>query len=242
MGSFFAGIKAGTLGGIVYVGGMAIFNVLLLYALKADVLASINQAYPLTCPLTPNVNGTTVEDCFTSVVALDVPFRAFVAFFIALLYAGLFGTYHDHLPKLGSTTKGLVAGGVVGGNLAFFGFAGYIFDSQSALATGGFLVAWTIVFGFILGRLYRRYTRAVSFESQDRSMLRIYVDGRDTTGGSRTFAATSSHRLRAEVTEGASFKEWEAVGGITLEDPRSFETTMEVNGDGALRAKVASKY
>ncbi|MDG6902607.1 MAG: hypothetical protein JRM80_11715 [Nitrososphaerota archaeon] len=242
MGSFFAGIKAGTLSGILYVGGMAIFNVALLYALKADVLSSITQSYPAACPAVPNINGTSVEDCFASVVAVDVPFRAFVAFFVALLYAGLFGMYHDSLPKVGTTKKGILVGAIVGVNLIIFGFAGYIFDGQSEFATLAFLAVWTGVFGYFLGRLYGKYTRLVGFESQDQAMLRLMVDGRDVTGSLRTFAVTSNHRLRAEVSDDASFREWEVVGEVTLEDPRSFETVMEVNGGGTLRGKVTPKY
>jgi len=242
LGSFFAGIKAGTLGGILYVGGLAVFNVVLLYALKADVLKSINQSYPIACPLIPNVNGSSVQDCFESVVAVDVPFRAFVAFFVTLLYSGLFGMYHDFLPRLGTSPKGVAIGAVVGANLVYFGFSGYVFDFQSAVATGIFLVVWTGLFGYSLGRLYRRYTRVVTFESQDPSLLRVVVDRRDLTGRSWTFATTSSHRLRAEVSDDASFREWEAGGGVSLEDPRSFETTMEVDGNGTLKGKVTAKY
>lgn len=242
MGSFFAGIKAGTLGGVVYVGGMAAFNILLLYVLKADALSAINQLHPADCPLVPSVNGTSTQDCFDLVVTIAVPFAAFVAFFITLVYAGLFGTYHDYMPRLGTASKGMIFAAVTGVSLVLFGYAGYFFDSSFATATGIFLVAWTALFGYLLGKLYRRYTRPVKFESEDGELLRVVVDGRDATGRSRTFAATSSHRLRAEVSEGASFREWEATGGVTLEDPRSFETVMEVNGEGALRGKVRTKY
>jgi hypothetical protein len=241
LGSFFAGIKAGTMGGILYVGGMAAFNVILLYALQADVLTSISKANPVLCPMVPNVNGS-AQDCFVSLVTIDVPFVAFVAFFITLLYSGLFGIYHDYYPKLGTAAKAMVVAAIVAVNLLFFGFAGYIFDSQSAVATTAFLILWTALFGYSLGRLYRRYTKQVGFESEDTSMLRVLVDGRDVTGRSRTFATTSSHRLRAELSDDASFKEWEGGGGISLEDPRSFETVMEVNADGTLKGRVSGKY
>ncbi|MDG7006793.1 MAG: hypothetical protein JRN06_00955 [Nitrososphaerota archaeon] len=241
MGSFFAGIKAGTMGGILYVGGMAAFNVLLLYVLQAEVLASINRADPTLCPVVPNVNGS-AQDCFVSLVTIDVPFVAFVAFFITLLYSGLFGIYHDYFPKISTAAKAMAVAAVVAVNLLFFGFGGYIFDSESAVATTVFLIVWTAVFGYSLGRLYRRYTRRVEFESEDTSMLKVLVDGRDVTGRSRTFAATSSHRVRAELSNDASFREWEGTGGVNLEDPRSFETVMEVNEDGTLRGKVSSKY
>jgi hypothetical protein len=241
LGSFFAGIKAGTMGGILYVGGMALFNVVLLYALQADVMASISTANPVLCPMTATVNGS-AQDCFVSLVTIDVPFVAFVAFFITLIYSGLFGIYHDFYPRLGTATKAMIVAAIVAVNLLFFGFAGFIFDTQSEVATSAFLILWTALFGYSLGRLYRRYTREVGFESEDTSMLRIVVDGRDVTGKLRTFATTSSHKLRAELGEDASFREWEGSGGINLEDPRSFETVMEVNGDGALKGRVTSKY
>jgi hypothetical protein len=99
-----------------------------------------------------------------------------------------------------------------------------------------------LVFGYVLGRLYRRYTRLVKFLSLDEGSLRILLDGRDYTGKARTLAVTSTHKVRAEVADDASFKEWEGEGGITIDDPRSFETTIEITGDGALKAVVAKKY
>jgi len=240
MGSFFAGIKAGTLSGILYVGGIAIFNVLLLYALQPTVYRVMSSSYP-QCPWPPNVNGS-AADCFQSVVAVDVPFIAFVAFFITLAYTGIFGLYYDSLPTRRPTVKGLIFGAIVGFNLVFFGFSGYVFDSESAAATAAVMLLWTPVFGYLLGRLYKKYTRVVEFSSQDPNLLKVLVDGRDSTGRSKTFARTSSHKLRAEVAEDASFKEWEATSGVVLEDARSFETSMEVNEDAKLVGKVGPKY
>jgi hypothetical protein len=241
LGSFFAGIKAGTLAGIVYVGGIAVFNVLLLYALQSSALNAISRADPAQCPVIANLNGS-AADCFSSVVAVDVPFIAFVAFFITLLYAGAFGMYYDSVPTRSTTIKGLTLGVIVGANLLFFGFSGYVFDSESALATGLLMLAWTPLFGYLFGRLYKKYTRLVEFKSQDGELLRVIVDGRDYTGKARTFAATSTHKVRAEVSDDASFKGWTQNGGVTLEDPKSFETGMEVSGDGGVLGKVGKKY
>jgi len=241
LGSFFAGIKAGTLSGILYIGGLAVFNVVLLYALQNSALHAISQAYPQSCPLTPNVNGS-AADCFQSVVAVDVPFIAFVAFFITLIYAGVFGLYYDSLPNLGSTVKGLIFAAVIGLSLVFFGFSGYVFDFESGVATALVMLIWTPFFGYLLGRLYKKYTREVEFSSQNPELLKIIVDGRDSTGRVKTFATTSNHKLRAEVAEDASFKEWQAAGGISLEDARSFETTMEVNDKGKIVGNVGTKY
>jgi len=241
LGSFFAGIKSGTLSGILYVGGIAVFNVVLLYAVQSSALNAISQAYPQSCPLVPNVNGS-AADCFQSVVSVDVPFIAFVAFFITLIYAGVFGLYYDSLPNRGSTVKGLIFAAVIGLSLVFFGFSGYVFDTESGIATSVMMLLWTPLFGYLLGRLYKKYTREVEFSSQNPELLKIVVDGRDSTGRVKTFATTSNHKLRAVVAEDASFKEWQAIGGISLEDERSFETTMEVNDNGKLLGNVVTKY
>ena len=243
MGSFFAGIKAGTLGGVLYVGGLAVFNVLLLYALKADVLTAISQSYSQVCTTGPALSNTSsLDDCFSLLVAVDVPYVAFVGFLIALLYAGIFGLWYERLPGKGPLVKGETLAAVVGFNLVIFGYSGFYFDYESGVATGAFIVGWTLVFGYVVGRLYKKYTRLVTFQSQDEGSLRILVDGRDFTGKARTFAYTSTHKVRAEVADDASFRKWEVSGGISLEDPRSFETAMEVSGDGLLRAQVGKKY
>ena len=85
MGSFFAGIKAGTLGGVLYVGGMAFFNVVLLYAFKPEVLGLIQSSYATICATGAANTTSAIEDCFSSVVSVDVPYVAFVAFFISLV-------------------------------------------------------------------------------------------------------------------------------------------------------------
>ncbi len=233
MGSFFAGIKAGTLGGVLYLGGLAVFNVVLLYALKTEVLAAIRASYPQVC--------TPVEDCFASLIAVDVPYVAFVGFFIALIYAGIFGRFYENLPGT-PILRGETISAIVAVNLSFFGFSGFYFNFESSLATAIFLIAWSGVFGYVLARLYKRYTRTVAVQSVDPESLRVIIDGRDFTGKSRTFAYTSSHRLRAEVANDSSFREWQVEGALTLEDPRSFETVMEVNGEGTVRGIVSKKY
>lgn len=242
MGSFFAGIKAGTLSGIVYVGGMAVFNVVLLYADKPAFMNWLNNNFSLACASAAGNSTSGVETCFQLMLSVTVPLYAFIAFFIVLIYAGLFGMFYDSLPAKAPTWKGETFGAIIGVNLIFFGFAGFYFDSTSATATSAFVVVWTIFFGYVLGRLYKRYTRVIEISSQDEELLRVFIDGRDCTGKARTFATTSTHKLRAEVADDASFKEWEATGGLTLEDNRSFETSMEVNGDGALKGKVGAKY
>lgn len=245
MGSFFAGIKSGTLSGIVYLGGLALFNVFVLYVFKAETLGALTQSYSQFCTGTSPINSTITgspEDCFASVVTVLVPTAAFLGFFVALLYAGILGRYYESFPGRHPVLRGETMAVIVGVNLLVFGLSGDYFTYNTGVAMNVFFIAWTVLFGFLLGRLYKRYTRLVSFESEDRNLLKILVDGRDQTGKSLTFALTSNHRLKAEVADDASFKEWEPVGGIKLEDPRSFETVMEIEGDGTLKGKVGGKY
>jgi hypothetical protein len=247
MGSFFAGIKAGTVGGIIYVAGLAAFNVILLFALRHDVLIAINQSNPVYCPEVANANGS-VQDCFNLVLSVSVPFISFVSIFVVLFFSGLFGLYFDSLPGRSATVKGLFFGAIVVFCMIFvvplfFGLGLiYAFNLPSDVATAAFLLGWTPVFGYLLGRLYKKYTRAIELSSQDHNLLKVVVDGRDCTGRVKTFATTSSHRLRAEIAEGASFREWVASEGIALEDSRSFETTMEVNNNGKVVGNVGPKY
>ena len=238
MGSFFAGIKAGTLAGVAYLGGLALFNVFLLYALKSDALQIISQSYSQVC----GVNSANLEECFTAVVVVYIPLIAFLGFFASLLYAGLFGRYYESFPGRSPILKGEVLGAVVGLNLLFFDLTGVYFDLPARVGLGVFFFFWTAVYGFAMGKLYRRYTRLVKFRSQDGASIRILVDGRDYTRKEMTFAFSSTHQVRADVAEGTSFKEWASSGGIVLEDSRAFETAMEVSGDGMLEAHGTEKY
>ncbi len=248
MGSFFAGIKAGTLAGLLYLGGLALFNILLLYALKADVFSVFSQTPSLRCTPVATANTSSFEKCLSDVVTYYVPFIAFLGFSVTLFLSGVFGRYYDSLPGKGPILKGELVAAVVGISFVLspfwlpFNLVGFYFDFISGLLVSIFLLFWTITFGFAVGKLYKRYTRLVTLASQDPGSLKVFVDGRDLTGKTRTLATKSIHEVRAEVASDSSFREWTFSGGVTVEDPRSFETAMEVNGDGLLKAMGGKKY
>jgi hypothetical protein len=247
LGSFFAGVKAGTLGGILYAGGLGGFAVLVLFVFKSQVIAYISQPqeYAMACGVTgSSTNSTALEQCFSSQLALFVPVMVFLIFFVVLFWSALFGIWYERLPGGGPVVKGEELAAI----MAVVSFLvvglpyGYAFDYDTNLATGAFLIGWTALFGYALARLYCRYTRVVTLESQDPDLLRVLVDGHDFTGRSRTFALTSSHKLKAELADDASFRGWEVTGGLNVEDVRSFETVVEVNGPGTLKGMVTRKY
>jgi hypothetical protein len=242
MGSTIAGLKAGVLGGVLYVGSLAIINVILLYAAKPEIVQYIVTNFQQVCPQTATIaNSTTVADCFATIAPVYLPFIAFVAFFIALLYSAIFGRVYEHIPGRGSS-KGVTIAVVTAITLIIFQLVGVTFNPQATTGLTLFLIASTFAYGFILGDLYRRYTRTVQFLSEDAKSLKIIVGRSDCTGRTKTFATRSTHSIRADTTEDGAFKEWVVSGGVTVEDARSFETSMEVNGDGMLKALVSRKY
>lgn len=239
MGSFFAGIKAGTLGGVFYIGGLALFNTALLYGFKGEVLRIMSQDYPTICPST---NSTSIQTCFNSVASVYIPYIAFIGFFVSLFFAGLFGWSYETFPGRSPVAKGEVTALLVALGLILGDLYGFTIGALPTALLAVFFVIWTGAYGYVLGRLYKRYTRTVKFESVDDKLAKVIVDGKDYTGRLRTFALTSTHEVKAGLSEGASFKQWEVSGGITVEDPRSFETLMEVNGDGLLKVQSIRKH
>jgi hypothetical protein len=235
MGSFFAGIKAGTLSGIFYFGGIAAFNALLLYAFRPDVLNLISQSYPQNCPSTHNASA-----CFNLIVGY-LPYMAFLGFFMSLFFVGLFGRFYESFPGKSPLIKGEVAAIMVGFALAILGLAGVRVGALATEELAVFFAVWTFLYGAFLGGFYKRYTRTVKFETIDADLVRVLIDGNDYTGVSRTFAHSSTHTAKAKVAKGASFNGWNSSGGVTVESPRSSETTIEVSGDGLLRAQGARK-
>jgi hypothetical protein len=234
MGSILAGVKAGTLGGALYAGGLAAFNIAMWYLFKGEALSQLGSTSPGSCP--PN-NSTALQACFNLVASWYVPLTAFYAFFVVLFFAALFGWSYESFPGRSPAAKGEVIAALVALGLVLGDLYGFVLGPEETALLAAFFVGWTAVFGYAMGRLYRRYTRLVRFESADVKLVKVLVDGKDYTGRSRTFARTTTHEVRAKLAEGASFREWTVSGGVSVEDPRSFETLMEVNGDGLLKAQ-----
>lgn len=233
MGSGFAGVKAGVLAGIVYVGGIAFFNVGLLLVFQKEALTYISQTNPL-CTTGPVVNGTTsVQDCYNAVFTSYLPLVAFIGYFISLFFAWVFGAVYDSFPVRDPRVKGTFVAVLVGIVFVLLELDGVTFSYTVKALLSAFFLLITVAYGTMLGLLYKRYTREVQFVSDDPA-LRIVVGRRDRTGKKETFATRSVHKITAR-TETGHFKQWVVSGGVSVEDDRSFETIMEINGDGMLK-------
>jgi len=242
LGSIIAGIKAGVVAGLAYTGILAGFNLGVLYVARQDILNYISNNFSQLCSPVNSVRSTTILDCYDSLAPVYIPFIAFVGFFVTLGYSALFGRLYERIPGRGQSFKGLMIAPVVAITLVLFQAVGFSFELAATEALVVALLGGTIAYGLILGNFYRRYTRLVRFESDDESVLRILVDRIDLTGKTTTLAANSTHNLEAKVAGDNSFKGWSVSGGVAVEDSRSFETSMEVNGDGLLKAFVTKKY
>lgn len=242
MGSMLAGIKAGVVAGIVYIGAIMVANLAVLYLAKDDIMSYITNNFAVVCSPVNTVNATSVVDCYNSLAPVYLPFIAFVGFFITLGYSALFGRLYEGIPAKSPSFKGLLVAPLIAISLLFFQLVGFTFEASATELLAVVLVVATVAYGVLVGKFYKRYTRVVQFLSDDTAALRIIVGRRDLTGKTVTLAANSAHNIEARVSEDSSFKGWSVSGGVSVEDSRSFETTIEVTGDGLLKGQVGKKY
>jgi hypothetical protein len=235
-------MKAGVIAGIAYIGILVVANLAILFISKQDILTYITNNFAQVCSPVNSVNATSIQDCFDSLAPVYLPFIAFFGFFITLTYSAVFGRMYDRLPGREPAFKGLLVAPFAAISLVYLQLVGFTFELSATEALVAVLLGSTIAYGVILGRFYKRYTRVIQFVSEDDSALRIFVGRSDLTGKTTTMAANSTHNIEAKVTEDSSFKGWSVSGGVAVEDAKSFETTMEVSGDGLLKGQVAKKY
>ncbi|MDV3277126.1 MAG: hypothetical protein LYZ69_01505 [Nitrososphaerales archaeon] len=239
MGSTVAGVKAGVLAGVALFATLAAVNVLLLYAFRTDVMNIVAQGLPSACPLVPKNSTASAESCFTAVVQVDVPLYVFEAFLVSVFITGIFGRVYESVPGSTPAMKGVIVASLMAVVYILLGLTGVTFEYADSMILNILFLVAAMLYGVGLGKLYRRYTGTVEF-AVDGESVKILVDGRDFTGKKRTLAKKSSHEVKVEGEAG--FREWVVSGGVSVEDNHSFKTTMEVNGDGLLKALVSKKY
>ncbi len=165
-----------------------------------------------------------------------VPLAAFQLFVAALIFAFIFGYFFDRFPVRGYMTKASIVTGIMFVLLVLFGREGVTTDDTQFWIVLAFGIVASGGFAFILARFYRRYTRIVEFQSQESDTVRIILGKRNATGKTVTLATRASYKIVADVSGSKLFKEWSYSGGVTVEDPKSYETVMRVDGDGILKA------
>jgi hypothetical protein len=228
-GSSLAGAKAGILGGIFFAAAAGLFNAALLEAFSGPVLQAL-QAYPFC-------NGTagTPQECFSTLLTADIPsLVAFPIGVLGILFGGVYGLFFEFLPGHGYRIRALAAGMGMLVLMLVLGVAGITVDQTTKAIMDAFDTVAMLTYAVVIAHFYRKYTRVVEFESPNPEKLKITVDGKDFTGKAKTLALHSTHTVRAPSESGA-FKGWLVSGGVSVLDPKSFETTMRVDGDGLLK-------
>jgi hypothetical protein len=234
LGSSFAGVKAGIIAGIFFAAATGIFNYLLLLATKAATLSVLAQTPE--CMSVVSTNSTNpLEECFSTVTSVLVPFVTFEIFIVALIFGFIFGRFFDRFPLKGYLNKALVVSYVMILVILFLGI-GISADSNQRLILTLFDLLVAAGFAYLLALFYKRYTRVVEFSSTDIDPVKILIRGRNVTGKAMTFSNRSSQKVVAEASGSRVFREWSYSGGVTVEDPKSFETVMRVEGNGILKA------
>lgn len=231
MASGLAGAKAGILAGIFFAAAAGLFNVGLLQLYRDSTLATLQtNAICTTPPHTP-------ADCFSSIVTAVIPtFVMFPVAVLGIIFGALYGLYYEYLPGHGYPVKAVAIGMV----MLIFMIVTDVAGSTSTVNTTqlstvrAFDTLAMVGYSLILARFYRRFTREVQFQSPDPEKLKITVDGKNYTEKRKTLSVRSTHTIRAP-SESGTFHQWLTSGGVSVLDPKSFETTMRVEGDGLLK-------
>ena len=228
MGSAFVGAKIGSIASLYFAGSLSLFNILVLLAFKGEVLSTLEAD--------PTCQGSAAESCFSVLLTTAIPIDVFLrVFVVAMLFAVGFGVYFDYLPGRSYLRRALLISAIMLVTMLFIDLIGLAADAFQEIILVGFQAALALTYGMILGKLYGRYTRAVEFQSSDPASMKVMVDRRNQTGKRRTFSLHSRHNVQASFESG-SFKGWLVSGGVTVEDPKSPTSKIQVNGDGLLKA------
>lgn len=235
MGSALAGLKAGAVASGYFAGSISLFNIVILFAFKQQVLDYLTQNYSTACgvvAVAPSAGGT--ERCFDSIIVSGIPIVDFArTLVIALLFSVAIGLYFDYLPGPTYLRRGAFAALVMLILMLFLGLYGIVVTETQVvlmiLFEGGAIIPYAVV----LARLYRRFTREVEFQTVV-STGKVIVDRRDLTGRKRTFSLNSRHKVEA-AGELKAFRGWLVSGGVHVEEPNQEKTTITISGDGLLK-------
>lgn len=225
MASGLAGAKAGAIGAALFAAAAGLFDSLVLLVSKSSVIAAMETAG--VC-----ATWKSLQDCFMYLVGLDVLLVVVLPVAVCgLLFGALYGMYFEFLPGGGYTARAAAVGMLMLIVILFFGLGGVAGSATQGLAVRVFDLVAMVGYVVLLARFYRKYTREVRFES---SGGKFTVDNKDYAGKTKTLGIHSSHKLSAPGGKGA-FHAWLVSGGVSVEDQKSPETKMKVDGDGLLK-------
>jgi hypothetical protein len=147
------GVKAGVLAGLIYGVVLGILSYFTVISDKSVIISEISGSLPASSPFTP-------EQLYGIVVLLTPALAAIGGVIGGIIIGAVYGRFFERVPGANSIAKGVVVGiilwlllSVLGGytNLQY-GMAVYLGDVGVGLVSA-------LLFGFLLGYFYGRFTR-----------------------------------------------------------------------------------
>jgi hypothetical protein len=230
LGSLLGGLKAGIAGSLFLASAVSVFNAVVLFAFKGEVLSALESTTTVNCS-----SASAAQSCFNNLIVPGIPEYDFVRILIVAMCSSLtIGMYFDYIPAPSYARKTLIASFMMLIVMLFLELYGIVADSTEEVLMVSFELVAVVAFSIVFATLYRRFTREVEFQTQ-RPGLKLLVDRRDLTGKKRTFTTNSSHSVEA-VSDGKPFRGWLVSGGVTVESAKQPKTRMRIAGDGLLKA------
>jgi hypothetical protein len=216
----------GTIVGLYFSGTAVALDALVLLAFKSQVLTALAANYT-NC-------SQSAQSCYSSLFTGALPIYFAGLLVISFLATVFYGVYFEYVPGGSYFRKALLIALLMLVVMLNFvlPIAG---DTQQELLMIGFEIVLAGGYAGATGKLYRRFTREVEFQSAQPAKLRVMLGRKNQTGKKRTFSLNSKQKVVAE-SDGRSFRTWVVSGGVSVDDPKNSIAEITVLGDGLLKA------
>ena len=153
MGSAVNGVKGGVVAGVVYGIVLGILSYFIVTSDKSLIISSLTKNLPANSPFTP--------DQLYGIVVLITPAVAAIGGIIGGIIVGaIYGSVFERIPGGSSTVRGLLVGIVLWLLLSVLGGLGNLqYGVETYLAQIGVGLVSALLFGFLLGYFYGRFSR-----------------------------------------------------------------------------------
>jgi uncharacterized protein DUF6789 len=153
LGSAVNGVKAGVVAGVVYGIVLGILSYFTVTSDKSIIIASLTKNLPANSPFTP-------EQLYGIVVLITPAVAAIGGIIGGVIIGAIYGRVFERIPGGSSTVRGILVGIVLWLLLSVLGGIGNLqYGAETYLAQIGVGLVSALLFGFLLGYLYGRFSR-----------------------------------------------------------------------------------
>lgn len=154
MGSTGNGVKAGVIAGLIYGILLGVLSYFTVASDKTNVIATISNSLPANSPFT-------AEQLYGIVLLITPAITAVGGVIGGIIVGALYGKLFERIPGGTSMVRGIFVGLILWVILSVLGGLGnlryglLVYLGDAAIGVGG-----ALLFGFLLGYLYARFTRS----------------------------------------------------------------------------------